>query len=67
MNFKFPVADSDFKKAKGSTRFFCVGVAITEQGVAVRNTKDESKDTVFFTHEEWRVFVSGVKNNEFEV
>lgn len=45
----------------------CVAVAIVEDGVAVRNSNDPDKNTVFFTHEEWQAFVLGVKNDEFEI
>lgn len=65
----FSVKDEDFKKADGSWGFVqnCVSVARVTEGVAVRDTKDPSKTTLFFTHDEWRAFVVGVKNNEFEV
>ena len=45
----------------------CVSVARTPSVVAVRDTKDKSKKTLTFTHEEWRAFLEGVKRNEFEV
>jgi len=44
----------------------CVEVAIADNEVKVRNsTKPES--IVTFTHNEWKAFLLGVKNNEFEI
>jgi len=42
-------------------------VAIKPNGVAVRNSNDPTKNTVFFTRDEWQAFTKGVHNNEFEV
>ena len=66
--FSFPVSDGDFKKSVRSRIItWCVAVAVTPEGVAVRDTKDPSKKTLFFTREEWRAFTGGVKDGEFEV
>jgi len=71
MKFKFSVEDSAFKKSSytnpGGIINRCVAVAITPDGVAVRNSNDKSKNTVFYTRNEWKAFIDGVKNNEFEV
>lgn len=63
--------DSDFRVSSltkatmaGMT---CVAVAIKPEGVAVRNSNDEAKTTTFFTHEEWKSFIGGVKKGEFDV
>lgn len=45
----------------------CVSVKISDDCVRVRNTGDKEKATAVFSHEEWKVFVAGVKNGEFEV
>ncbi|GAA0417202.1 DUF397 domain-containing protein [Actinoplanes capillaceus] len=45
----------------------CVEVAITDQGVAVRDTKDRSRPAHVFTHAEWNAFVDGVKDGEFDL
>ena len=62
------VRDRDFKKSSWSKNNpkTCVAVAITPNGVAVRNSNDPAKKTVFFTMDEWSAFVNGVKNNEFD-
>ena len=67
--FSFPVNDSQFTKSTHSqpggiiTR--CVQVAVTPQGVAVRDSKDPDKETQYYTHEEWGAFVRGVKDGQF--
>lgn len=71
MKFQFPVKDSDFKKSSytnpGGIINRCVEVAITPMGVVVRNSNDKSKNTVFYTRDEWKAFIDGVKNNEFDL
>lgn len=50
---------------------FCSGGACVEVGtlptgnVAVRDTKDRTRELVF-TAEEWQAFVAGVRNGEFD-
>ena len=46
---------------------YCVSVKKTERHVKVRDTKDPTKTTLIFNKEEWRIFVDGVKNGEFDV
>ncbi len=60
---KFRTKDSDFKLSKWSKNNpkTCVAVAIKKEGVAVRNSNDELKNTLFFSHAEWKAFVMGVK------
>lgn len=62
------ISDKDFRKSSysnGGTD--CVEIAQKDNTIAVRNSKDVNKNTVFFTRSEWEAFVSGVKNNEFDV
>ncbi|OGN05935.1 MAG: hypothetical protein A2746_02420 [Candidatus Yanofskybacteria bacterium RIFCSPHIGHO2_01_FULL_44_22] len=63
------VRDEDFRTSSWSKNNpkTCVAVAITPNGVAVRNSNDQTKNAVFFTNDEWSTFVKGVKNNEFDV
>lgn len=63
----FAVSDHDFNKSSWSKNNpkTCVLVAIKPEGVAVRDSKDGTKQTLFFTHDEWSAFVNGVKNDEF--
>lgn len=69
-NFQFKVTDADFKKSSyshpGGIINRCVSVAVTPNGVAVRDTKDVKKETLFFTTDEWSAFVQGVKAGEFD-
>lgn len=66
--FRFLVKDEDFRKSSKSRIItWCVAVAVTPKGVAVRDTKDPRKQTLFFTRAEWRAFVKGVRSGEFEV
>ena len=65
----FPVSDEDFAKSSWSKNNpkTCVMVAIKPQGVAVRDSKDTTKGTLFFKPEEWGAFVEGVKGGEFDL
>jgi hypothetical protein len=45
----------------------CVEVAITDNAVYVRDTKDRSKTPHIYTHAEWDAFTGGVKDNEFDL
>lgn len=45
----------------------CVGVAITPDVIAVTNTTTPGGPQAFFSHDEWRLFIAGVKAGEFDV
>jgi hypothetical protein len=46
----------------------CVEVAFLEGGaVAVRNSKRPEAGVTMFTSDEWRAFVGGVKQGEFDL
>lgn len=66
---RFHVRDEDFRTSSWSKNNpkTCVAVAIVPEGVAVRNSNDPEKKTVFFSPEEWGAFVQGVKSDEFNV
>lgn len=62
--------DGDFRTPKECSTggvFNCVAVAITQEGVAVRDTKDVAKTTLNFTHGEWKIFVDAAKQGEFDI
>jgi len=63
----FAVDDQDFAKSSWSKNNpkTCVLVARKPEGVALRDSKDSSKHTMFFSHDEWDAFVNGVKGGEF--
>lgn len=45
----------------------CVEVTITEDGVAVRDTKDRAKPPHVYSLDEWHAFIDGVKAGEFDL
>jgi len=46
----------------------CVKVKRTESDVQVRDSKlGEDSPTLSFTHDEWRAFLDGAKNGEFDL
>ncbi len=45
----------------------CVEVAQTTGFIAVRDSKNKSQQPLVFTKDEWRAFLHGVKQQEFEV
>lgn len=57
---------SSFSPVKFAGNPICVAVSITDADVQVLNTK--SPDLVLtFTHDEWRAFLAGVRNAEFNL
>ncbi len=63
------VSDGAFKVPKACSTggvFNCVAVAVTSEGVAVRDTKDPAKTTLTFDNDEWTAFVDAVKKGEFD-
>jgi len=60
----------EWTKAYGCDAGSCVETFLdTEDGglIFVRNSAEPSRAAVSFTAEEWRVFVQGVKDGEFDV
>lgn len=45
----------------------CVEVAITDEAIHVRDTKDRSKAPHAHTRAEWDAFIGGVKDGEFDL
>jgi Domain of unknown function (DUF397) len=45
----------------------CVEVAFAEDGVLVRHSRNPSGPMLLFTPSEWRAFVTGAQNGEFEL
>jgi hypothetical protein len=66
-NFAFKVADQDFVKSSWSKNNpkTCVLVAKKAEGVAIRDSKDAEKKTLFFTNDEWSAFKKGIESGEF--
>jgi hypothetical protein len=61
--------DHEFRKSSFTKPgvHYCVEVAQKDGTTAVRNSNDPTKTTVFFTQNEWKAFVAGVKNDEFDI
>ncbi|HYU64910.1 MAG TPA: DUF397 domain-containing protein [Candidatus Paceibacterota bacterium] len=63
------MTDADFRTSRSteSPKYnWCVEVARKRKGVAVRDGKNRTQGTLFFTNNEWQAFVNGVKNGEFD-
>lgn len=45
----------------------CVEVCRVDGGVEVRNSKRPDAGTIHYTDSEWRAFIAGVKNDEFDL
>lgn len=50
-----------------TNRRTCVAVKIGIDSVKIRDTKDVAKTTLTFTYEEWKSFLKGVKDGEFDI
>jgi hypothetical protein len=61
-------SDEDFKvsslTASGTS---CVAVAIGEDTIGVRDSKNPDGPVLLFNSKEWQAFLSGVKLGEFEL
>jgi hypothetical protein len=62
-----PSYDGVFRKSTLSGGGNCVEVAKREDIVLVRDSKDSSSPILRFTHAEWKAFLGGVRNDEFEI
>ena len=60
--------DLKFRKSSFSQYVWnqCVEVAIQKDLVVIRDSKDPDGVVLEFTPNEWRAFVEGVKNKEFD-
>ena len=56
-----------FKSTRSGGSGNCGEVAITDEGVAVRDTKDRSRPAHIYTRDEWAAFIGGVKDGEFDL
>lgn len=64
-NAKFFKA-SGSRKSLGGGGEVCVEVAKKGDFIGVRDSKNPSGPVLAYTKEEWRVFIEGVKNGEFD-
>jgi hypothetical protein len=64
---KRAAASSQFRKSSFCTTNGCVEVAIRPDSIMVRDSKSASLPALSYSPKEWRDFVAGVKNGEFDV
>jgi hypothetical protein len=58
---------ASWKKSKLSGPNGCVEVAFVDDRVAVRDSKDYHGPILTFTPTEWKAFIGGVRDGEFEL
>lgn len=61
------VDDSEFKTSSYTDKANCVEVAVRDDEVLVRNSKKRDQNAMTFTHDEWRAFIAGAKDGEFDL
>jgi uncharacterized protein DUF397 len=61
-----PESEAVWLKSSYSAENGCVEVAALGDHVGVRDSKDRNGPLLLFTQEEWRAFITGVRNGEFE-
>jgi hypothetical protein len=60
--------DGTWRKSEASqTNGECVEVAISDEAVRLRHSQNPSGAILVFTHAEWRAFLSGARNGEFDI
>jgi hypothetical protein len=45
----------------------CLEVAIGDEAVLIRHSQEPSGAVLSFTHAEWRAFLTGARNGEFDL
>jgi predicted secreted Zn-dependent protease len=55
------------KSTKSFQNSACVEVAILDHEVLVRHSKRPAEQLLSFTHHEWKAFIVGVQQNEFNI
>ena len=62
------ISTDDYRKSTFSNGGGCVEVRLLEDGmIALRDSKDRSKDPHLFNQKEWVAFLAGVRNGEFDL
>lgn len=67
MNLNDSFAPEAFRKATGSGDLGCVEIAIGDNVIGVRDSKNQAGAVLRFTQHEWAVFLDGVKKGEFDL
>ncbi|MEV4645684.1 DUF397 domain-containing protein [Saccharopolyspora sp. NPDC049357] len=59
------LADTAWRKSsRSANNSYCVEVAVTDEVVGVRDTKDRESGTLAFSRERWNDFLSGLRNQQ---
>jgi hypothetical protein len=61
------LSHADWRKSSHSCSCNCVEVAFVDGTVAVRDSKMPNGSALLFTRDEWRAFLAGVLDGEFEL
>jgi hypothetical protein len=61
------LSTSVWRKSTLSGSNGCVEVAIQDDGVALRDTKDRNGPVLVFSPAEWEAFIGGVRAGEFDL
>jgi hypothetical protein len=56
-----------WRKSSHSNLNGCVEVVVVDGEVAVRNSRDPQGPVLEFTADEWRAFLDGVRDGEFDL
>jgi Domain of unknown function (DUF397) len=64
---KMDLTRAAWHKSTRSSNGNCVEVAMVDDAVAVRDTKNREGGMLVFTAAEWSAFLSGAKNGEFDL
>jgi hypothetical protein len=64
--FDFDLAELAWRKSSLSGQNGCVEVAAAGQLIAVRDSKNPEGGHLMYNAQEWRAFLAGVRNGEFD-
>lgn len=59
-------SDATWRKSTFCENGSCVEIAVFEDQVAIRDSKDEHGPMLLFTHQEWQAFLNGARGGEFD-
>jgi hypothetical protein len=63
---EFDVTELVWRRSSASGLSDCVEIAVTEGSIIVRHSKNPAGPTLTFSESEWRAFLLGVRNGEFD-
>jgi hypothetical protein len=62
-----PTDDGMYRESSFSGGGNCVQVYVNDQDVRIRHSVHHDQGTLVFSHSEWRAFLAGVKDEQFEI